>query len=101
MRPIDTDTGKPSPDYLKLFLPTWVASLDPAPLTAVRAARRQAAHLTMPADPVPRYGLRGRVVTMDASRTILDDGIVWVADGSISDVTAAEQTRLPPTPDPR
>jgi cytosine/adenosine deaminase-related metal-dependent hydrolase len=39
--------------------------------------------------PVPGYGLRGRVVTMDASRTILSDGIVWVADGSISDVTAA------------
>jgi uracil-DNA glycosylase len=34
VRPIDTDIGKPSPDYLKLFLPTWVASLDPAPLTA-------------------------------------------------------------------
>ena len=33
VRPIDTDIGKPSPDYLKLFLPTWVASLDPAPLT--------------------------------------------------------------------
>jgi len=43
----------------------------------------------MPADPISRYGLRGRVVTMDASRTILSDGIVWVADGSISDVTAA------------
>lgn len=41
----------------------------------------------MPADPISRYGLRGRVVTMDASRTILSDGIVWVADGSISDVT--------------
>jgi len=46
----------------------------------------------MAAEPVPRYGLRGRVVTMDASRTILSDGIVWVADGSISDVTAAGQT---------
>jgi hypothetical protein len=33
VRPIDTDIGKPSPDYLKLFLPTWVASLDPAPLS--------------------------------------------------------------------
>ena len=43
----------------------------------------------MPADPISRYGLRGRVVTMDASRTILGDGIVWVADGSISDVTPA------------
>ena len=28
---------------------------------------------------------------MDASRTVLDDAIVWVADGSISDVTAADQ----------
>jgi 5-methylthioadenosine/S-adenosylhomocysteine deaminase len=45
----------------------------------------------MAADPIPRYGLRGRVVTMDASRRILNDGIVWVADGSISDVTAADQ----------
>lgn len=34
VRPIDTDTGKPSPDYLKLFVPTWAANLDPAPLTA-------------------------------------------------------------------
>ena len=34
VRPIDTDTGRPSPDYLKLFLPTWVANLDPAPLSA-------------------------------------------------------------------
>ncbi|HEV8279621.1 MAG TPA: amidohydrolase family protein, partial [Streptosporangiaceae bacterium] len=48
----------------------------------------------MATDPIPRYGLRGRVVTMDASRRILDDGIVWVADGSISDVTAADQ--IPP-----
>src|SRR5690242_12855723 len=43
----------------------------------------------MPADPISRYGLRGRVVTIDASRTILSDGIVWVAGGSISDVTPA------------
>jgi len=46
----------------------------------------------MAADPISRYGLRGRVVTMDASRTILSDGIVWVADGSISDVTAVGNT---------
>src|SRR5215470_16282234 len=45
----------------------------------------------MAANPIPRYGLRGRVVTMDAKRTILDDGIVWVADGSITDVTTAGQ----------
>ena len=43
----------------------------------------------MPAAPVPRYGLRGRVVTMDAARTVLADGIVWVAGGSVSHVTAA------------
>ena len=48
----------------------------------------------MATEPVPRYGLRGRVVTMDASRRILADGIVWVADGSISDVTPADQ--IPP-----
>jgi uracil-DNA glycosylase len=34
VRPVDTDTGKPSPDYLKLFLPAWAANLAPAPLTA-------------------------------------------------------------------
>jgi uracil-DNA glycosylase len=34
VRPIDTDLAAPSPDYLKLFIPAWVASLDPAPLTA-------------------------------------------------------------------
>src|SRR5262249_60350189 len=57
-----------------------------------RAVRGQAAHLTMPADPISRYGLRGQVVTMDASRTVRTDGIVWGADGSISDVTAATDT---------
>ena len=46
----------------------------------------------MPAAPVPRYGLRGRIVTMDRSRTVRDDGIVWVADGSITDVTAVGDT---------
>jgi hypothetical protein len=34
VRPIDTDIDKPSPDYLKLFLPAWVAGLDAAPLSA-------------------------------------------------------------------
>lgn len=33
VRPTDTDTGKPSPDYLKVFVPEWVANLAPAPLT--------------------------------------------------------------------
>lgn len=46
----------------------------------------------MPTEPISRYGLRGRVVTMDASRTVLDDAVVWIADGSISDVTAAGET---------
>jgi hypothetical protein len=34
------DLGKPSPNYLKLFAPTWVALLGPAPLTP---AEQQAA----------------------------------------------------------
>jgi uracil-DNA glycosylase len=33
VRPRDNDIGKPSPDYLKLFLPSWVASLAAVPLT--------------------------------------------------------------------
>jgi uracil-DNA glycosylase len=33
VRAIDLDLNKPSPDYLKLFAPSWVAQLDPAPLT--------------------------------------------------------------------
>ena len=38
IRPKDLNLGKPSPDYLKLFLPSWVASLAPAPLTAAEQA---------------------------------------------------------------
>ena len=30
VRPTDTSSGKPSPDYLKLFLPSWVNALAPA-----------------------------------------------------------------------
>ncbi|HLO36444.1 MAG TPA: amidohydrolase family protein [Candidatus Deferrimicrobium sp.] len=45
----------------------------------------------MPPVSVPRYGLRGRVVTMNTAREVIADGIVWVADGAISDVTPASQ----------
>jgi uracil-DNA glycosylase len=38
VRPRNNDTGKPSPDYLKLFLPSWVASLAAAPLTPAEQA---------------------------------------------------------------
>jgi uracil-DNA glycosylase len=38
VRPTDLDTGKPSPDYLKLFAPAWVAALQPAPLTPAEQA---------------------------------------------------------------
>ena len=38
VRPTDTDKGTPSPDYLKLFLPAWAASLGPAPLSAAERA---------------------------------------------------------------
>jgi hypothetical protein len=34
VRPLDLDRNRPSPDYLKLFAPAWVAQLPPAPLTA-------------------------------------------------------------------
>ncbi len=40
MRPTDLDLNRPSPDYLKLFAPAWVAQLAPAPLTP---AEQQAA----------------------------------------------------------
>jgi uracil-DNA glycosylase len=42
VRPTDLDLNKPSPDYLKLFAPTWVTQLPPAPLTpAEQAAAEQ------------------------------------------------------------
>jgi uracil-DNA glycosylase len=40
VRPTDLDLDKPSPDYLKLFAPDWVAQLGPAPLSP---AEQQAA----------------------------------------------------------
>jgi hypothetical protein len=40
VRPTDLDLGKPSPDYLKLFAPSWVAQLAPAPLTPAERPRR-------------------------------------------------------------
>jgi uracil-DNA glycosylase len=33
-RPTDQHTDRPSPDYLKLYLPNWVDDLDPPPLSA-------------------------------------------------------------------
>jgi uracil-DNA glycosylase len=38
VRPTDLTTNRPSPDYLKLFAPSWVASLAPAPLNAAEQA---------------------------------------------------------------
>jgi hypothetical protein len=38
VRPTDLTTGKPSPDYLKVFVPGWVARLRPAPLSAADQA---------------------------------------------------------------
>ncbi|MBA3339209.1 MAG: hypothetical protein H0T54_05600 [Geodermatophilaceae bacterium] len=37
-RPVDRTTGKPSPDYLKVYQPTWVNALPPPPLSAADAA---------------------------------------------------------------
>lgn len=41
----------------------------------------------------PRFALRGRVVTMDAARTVLDDGVVFVEHGSL---TAVQPAAAPP-----
>jgi uracil-DNA glycosylase len=38
VRPTDLDIDRPSPDYLKLFAPSWVAQLPPAPLTPAEQA---------------------------------------------------------------
>jgi uracil-DNA glycosylase len=38
VRPTDLDLGKPSPDYLKLFAPSWVTELPAAPLTPAEQA---------------------------------------------------------------
>ncbi|MEY9893179.1 5-methylthioadenosine/S-adenosylhomocysteine deaminase [Catenulispora sp. MAP12-49] len=37
----------------------------------------------------PRFALRGRVVAMDAARTVLPDGVVYVEHGLITDVRPA------------
>lgn len=37
-RPTDTTTHRPSPDYLKLYLPQWADELPPPPLSAADAA---------------------------------------------------------------
>ena len=44
VRPIDLALDRPSPDYLKLFAPSWVAGLGPAPLSA--AEQTAASQLT-------------------------------------------------------
>jgi uracil-DNA glycosylase len=37
-RPVDGNTGRPSPDYLKVYLPEWAFELTPPPLSAADAA---------------------------------------------------------------
>jgi 5-methylthioadenosine/S-adenosylhomocysteine deaminase len=44
----------------------------------------------------PRFALRGRVVAMDAARTVLQDGVVYVENGLITDVRPAQD----PPPEP-
>jgi hypothetical protein len=43
-RPLDRPTGKPSPDYLKLYLPTWVSKLPAPPLSAAEQAAADELH---------------------------------------------------------
>jgi uracil-DNA glycosylase len=38
VRPIDLAVNRPSPDYLKLFAPSWMAGLAPAPLSPAEQA---------------------------------------------------------------
>ncbi|HET7517100.1 MAG TPA: hypothetical protein VFN05_05265 [Actinomycetes bacterium] len=38
VRPTDLTLNRPSPNYLKLFAPTWIAQLPPAPLTQAEQA---------------------------------------------------------------
>jgi hypothetical protein len=38
VRPTDLAINRPSPDYLKLFAPSWVAGLAPAPLSPAEEA---------------------------------------------------------------
>jgi hypothetical protein len=42
--PKDLSTGKPSPDYLKLLMPTWASALAPAPLTPAEQAAADKLH---------------------------------------------------------
>jgi hypothetical protein len=51
VRPTDLDLGKPSPDYLKIFAPSWVASVQAAPLTpAEKAAADQLSACVLTSD---------------------------------------------------
>jgi uracil-DNA glycosylase len=59
VRPLDLDLGRPSPDYLKLFVPNWVARLPPVPLTpAEQAVADQLGALAVPPLPpdLARFG---------------------------------------------
>ena len=38
VRPVDLAVNRPSPDYLKLFAPSWVAGLAPTPLSPAEQA---------------------------------------------------------------
>lgn len=44
IRPTDLDSNRPSPDYLKLLAPSWVADLAPAPLSAAEQAAANQLH---------------------------------------------------------
>jgi len=54
---------------------------------ANEAARGGAA--SGPIDPAssPKWALRGRIVTMDAQSTVVNDGVVWIADAAIAAIT--------------
>ena len=42
-----------------------------------------------PTAPTTRFALRGRVVTMNATREVVNNGVIYIADGTIVQVAAA------------
>ena len=90
---------RPSPDYLKVFIPSWVNALDAAPLSAangaavnqlalIAGAARSREGATCPIDPGRPVGPRGSG-GHDGSCGTFDDGRVYIQGRDIKDVRKA------------
>ncbi len=102
------------PDDLPAGLPAWMGSRSPWATRAGKTAieKRATVVVTVPKDALGaggahaiggagpealaarvaarRYALRGRIVTM-ANGEVLEDGVVWIADGTIAAVQPADR----------